>query len=107
MFDIGFSEMVIIAVVTLLVVGPERLPTVARTVGALLGRVRRYANDVKAEVHRELQLDDVRKMQEQLAEQARQLERNVNAEATKAADTLNDGIKTGADEIKRALPPTS
>jgi sec-independent protein translocase protein TatB len=73
MFDIGFSEMVVIAFVALVVIGPERLPAVARTLGTLLGRMRRYTNDVKAEVNRELQLEEVRKMQQDLAAQAKAL----------------------------------
>lgn len=80
MFDIGFSEMVVIAVVALIVVGPERLPGVARTVGALLGRIQRYFNDVKSEVNRELQLEDIRKMQQDLADKARDLERSTQNE---------------------------
>lgn len=80
MFDIGFSEMVVIAVVALIVIGPERLPGVARTAGALLGRIQRYFNDVKSEVNRELQLDDIRKMQQELADKARNLERSAQEE---------------------------
>ena len=93
MFDVGFSEMVVIAIVALIVIGPERLPAVARTVGTLLGRIRRYANDVKAEVNRELQLEDVRKMQQQLAEQARVLEQGANHEVAKVAGTIADSSK--------------
>lgn len=74
MFDVGFSELVVIAIVALIVIGPERLPALARTVGTLLGRIRRYTNEVKAEVNRELQLEEVRKMQRDLAEQAKKLE---------------------------------
>ena len=52
MFDIGFSELVVIGLVALVVIGPERLPRVARTVGHLLGRLQRYVSDVKADIHR-------------------------------------------------------
>ena len=54
MFDIGFSEMMVIAVVALIVIGPERLPKVARTLGHLFGRMQRYVNDVKADICREM-----------------------------------------------------
>ena len=54
MFDIGFSELVVVALVALIVIGPERLPRVARTAGALLGRAQRYINDVKADIQRGL-----------------------------------------------------
>ncbi len=82
MFDIGFSEMVVIAVIALVVVGPARLPGVARTIGALLGRMQRYFNDVKSEVNRELQLEDIRKMQQDLADQARALEQSTEREVS-------------------------
>ncbi|MFY9329413.1 MAG: Sec-independent protein translocase protein TatB [Georgfuchsia sp.] len=80
MFDFGFSEMVVIAMVALIVLGPERLPGVARTVGALMGRMQRYFNDVKSEVNRELQLEDLRKMQQDLAEKARAMEQSAQRE---------------------------
>ena len=71
MFDIGFSELVVIGIVALLVIGPERLPKVARTVGHLLGRAQRYVSDVKADINREMQLDELRKLQAQVNESAR------------------------------------
>ncbi|CAG4883951.1 Sec-independent protein translocase protein TatB [Georgfuchsia toluolica] len=88
MFDIGFSEMVVIAVVALIVLGPERLPGVARTVGALLGRMQRYFNDVKSEVNRELQLEDLRKMQQDLADKARAMEQSVRGELSDVGQTI-------------------
>ena len=99
MFDIGFSELVVIGVVALIVIGPERLPAVARTAGTLLGRLRRYANDVKAEVNRELQLDEVRRMQRDLAEQAAALETRANREIAAVTDSVSSDISTSADEI--------
>ena len=60
MFDIGFSELMVIAVVALIVIGPERLPKVARTLGHLFGRMQRYVNDVKADISREMELDELR-----------------------------------------------
>ena len=62
MFDVGFSELVLIAVVAMIVIGPERLPKVARTAGALLGRMQRYVNNVKSEVEREMQFEDLKKL---------------------------------------------
>src|SRR5215510_11285056 len=59
MFDIGFSELLVIAVVALIVIGPERLPKVARTLGHLFGRMQRYVNDVKADIAREMELEKV------------------------------------------------
>ena len=62
MFDIGFSELMVIGVVALIVIGPERLPKVARTLGHLLGRAQRYVNDVKSDINREIQLDELKKL---------------------------------------------
>ena len=59
MFDIGFSEIVVIAVVALIVIGPERLPKTARTLGHLFGRLQRYVADVKADINREMQLEEL------------------------------------------------
>ncbi len=63
MFDIGFSEIMVIAVVALVVLGPEKLPKTARTLGHLFGRLQRYVSDVKADINRELELDELRKLQ--------------------------------------------
>ena len=62
MIDLGISKLALIGAVALIVIGPERLPKVARTVGALVGRAQRYINDVKAEVSREVELEELRKM---------------------------------------------
>ena len=61
MFDIGFSELLIIGVVALIVIGPERLPKVARTAGHLYGRMQRYVSSVKADISHEIQLDEIRR----------------------------------------------
>jgi sec-independent protein translocase protein TatB len=89
MFDIGFSELVVIAVVALVVIGPERLPTVARTVGALLGRLNRYVSDVKADVEREMRLEEMKKLRAEVEAQAAGIERQVvgELEATRVAAT--------------------
>ena len=63
MFDFGFSELIVIGIVLLVVVGPERLPKVARTAGHLLGRVQRYVSDVKSDIQREMQLEELKKLQ--------------------------------------------
>ncbi|MEK7877009.1 MAG: Sec-independent protein translocase protein TatB, partial [Pseudomonadota bacterium] len=78
MFDIGFSELVVIALVALIVIGPERLPKVARTLGHLLGRMQRYVNDVKADISREMELDELRKLQSTVEEAARSIEQSVH-----------------------------
>ncbi len=97
--------MLVIAIVALIVIGPERLPAVARTVGALLGRFRRYANDVKDEVNRELQLEEVRKMQQQLAEKAMALEQKAKQEIAGASDSIARDLVPEPKEENRILPP--
>jgi sec-independent protein translocase protein TatB len=88
MFDIGFSELMVIGVVALIVIGPERLPKVARTVGLLFGRMQRYVNDVKADISREMQLDELRKLQASMQDAARDFESNVNREVNAAESEL-------------------
>jgi sec-independent protein translocase protein TatB len=80
MFDIGFSEMIIIGVIALIVLGPEKLPRVARTVGHLLGRMQRYVNDVKADINREVELDELRKLQKEMQNTAQSIEQTVKGE---------------------------
>ena len=65
MFELSFGKMMIIAIVALIVLGPEKLPKVARTLGHLLGRARSYANQVKQDIDREMQMDELRKLQQQ------------------------------------------
>lgn len=96
MFDVGFSELMLIAVVALLVLGPERLPRVARTAGHLLGRLQRYVNDVKADIHREMQLEELRKMQQDVESSARAFETSVTKELTSIESNLNRSIEPAA-----------
>ncbi|QNP49724.1 Sec-independent protein translocase protein TatB [Diaphorobacter aerolatus] len=81
MFDIGLSKMALIGVVALVVIGPEKLPKVARTVGTLLGKAQRYVNDVKAEVNRSMELDELRKMKDNVESAARDVEQSVQTSA--------------------------
>jgi sec-independent protein translocase protein TatB len=82
MFDIAFSEILVIAVVALIVIGPERLPKTARTLGVLFGRLQRYVNDVKADISREMELDELRKLKEQVHSAATELHTSMNAAVT-------------------------
>lgn len=70
MFDVSFTELLVIGVVALVVIGPERLPKVARTIGHLVGRAQRYVNDVKSDIQREVELDDLRKLKDQMQDAA-------------------------------------
>ena len=89
MFDVGFSELMLIAVVALVVIGPERLPAVARTLGHLFGRLQRYVNDVKADISREIELDELKNFKNQFEEAAQSVESSVRAQVTGAEATLN------------------
>lgn len=99
MFDIGFSEFFIIGIVALVVLGPERLPRVARTAGHLLGRLQRYVSDVKADISKEMQLEELRKLQSQVEQQVREVERQAN-EATGSVAKEVDGL---SDQMRAAM----
>lgn len=109
MFDIGFTELMVIALVGLIVIGPERLPKVARTAGHLLGRLQRYVSDVKSDINREMQLEELKKLQAQVAEEARAVERQVNDQMKTVETELNQSILASADnkeaEVIEAAKP--
>ena len=93
MFDIGFSELVVIAIVALIVIGPERLPKVARTMGHLFGRMQRYVNDVKSDISREMELDELKKMQSSMEDAARSMRDSV--------DSVNKDVSATGDELNK------
>lgn len=82
MIDIGLSKMALIGAVALIVIGPEKLPRVARTVGTLLGKAQRYVADVKAEVNRSMELDELRKMKDTVESAARDVHQSVQTHAS-------------------------
>lgn len=89
MFDLGFSELMVIALVALIVIGPERLPRVARTMGHLAGRLQRYVADVKADIGREVELDELKKMRDSMQNAASDMQSSVDAELHKTEAELN------------------
>lgn len=89
MIDFGFDKLALIGAVALIVIGPERLPRVARTVGHLLGKAQRYVADVKAEVNRSIELEELKKMKTQFEDAARDVERSVGSEIQQAGADLN------------------
>ena len=99
MFDIGFSEIFIIAVVALIVIGPERLPRVARTLGHLFGRLQRYVAEVKADINREMELDELRKLQSTMQDAAREIEQGVSSQVR----YVENEVKQVEDETKQAV----
>ncbi len=99
MFDIGFSEMIVIAIVALVVIGPERLPRVARTAGLLLGRLQRYVSDVKSDINREIQLDELKKLQSEIRDSARSVEQSLTSGVQEVRQT--------AQSVSESLTPTA
>jgi sec-independent protein translocase protein TatB len=84
MIDFGFDKIALIGAVALIVIGPEKLPKVARTVGHLMGKAQRYVADVKAEVNRSIELDELKKMKTEFEDAARNVEQAVSSEVTSA-----------------------
>ena len=82
MIDLGLSKMALIGAVALIVIGPEKLPKVARTVGTLLGKAQRYVADVKAEVNRSMELDELKKMKDSVEGAARNVENSIQTSAS-------------------------
>lgn len=104
MIDFGFDKLALIGAVALIVIGPERLPRVARTVGHLIGKAQRYVADVKAEVNRSIELEELKKMKTQFEEAARDVERNVNNEIQQASTELNNAFQE-ANPLSEPLAP--
>lgn len=99
MFDVGFSELIVIGVVALVVIGPERLPKVARTVGVLVGRLQRYVSQVKADINREMEMADLGKVKQEFESAARSFQTEVES---KAADVERE-IRDAQAQIDRDL----
>ncbi|HEY8068860.1 MAG TPA: Sec-independent protein translocase protein TatB [Burkholderiales bacterium] len=96
MFDVGFSELVVIGLVALIVIGPERLPRVARTIGHLAGRLQRYVADVKADINREVELEELHKMKDSVQEAVTGIETSLQGELNKAETELNAAAESAA-----------
>lgn len=99
MFDIGFSEIFVIAVVALIVIGPERLPRVAKTLGHLFGRMQRYVTEVKADINREIELDELRKLQSTMQDAARSIEQSVNSQV----NFIESEVKQAETEVQKQV----
>jgi sec-independent protein translocase protein TatB len=89
MIDFGFDKLALIGAVALIVIGPEKLPKLARTVGHLVGKAQRYVADVKAEVNRSIELEELKKMKSQFENAARDVEQSVQQEVNSAQSSLN------------------
>lgn len=92
MIDLGLSKLALIGVVALVVIGPERLPRVARMVGTLFGRAQRYINEVKQEVRREIELEELRKMHEEVQEAASSFEQDLKQEFSQVESEITSAF---------------
>jgi sec-independent protein translocase protein TatB len=99
MFDIGASEILVIGVVALIVIGPERLPRVAKTLGLLFGRMQRYVGEVKADISREIELDELRKLKATMQDAARSIEQTVSTQV----NYIDSEIKQAGTEIQKEV----
>ncbi|MFZ2541370.1 MAG: Sec-independent protein translocase protein TatB [Gallionella sp.] len=90
MFDFSFPELMVVLVVALIIIGPERLPKVARTLGYLWGRAQRYVNGVKSDIERDMAVEEFR-----------QLQQNVQAEASAAAQSLQQAAQTADQQMQK------
>jgi sec-independent protein translocase protein TatB len=98
MFDLGFTEMLLIAAVALLVLGPERLPKAARALGEWVGRMQRYVNDVKSDINREIELSELRKFHDDVKGAASSFENTIRSEVASVESSFTDPF---------ALPPAA
>ncbi len=117
MIDFGLDKIALIGAVALIVIGPEKLPKVARTVGHLFGKAQRYVSDVKAEVNRSIELDELKKMKSQFEDAARGVQDTVRSEVNSASESFNSewseatqGLNDGSHNATSAhsydpLPP--
>ncbi|MBU6259702.1 MAG: Sec-independent protein translocase subunit TatB [Burkholderiales bacterium] len=116
MIDFGFDKIALIGAVALIVIGPEKLPRVARTMGALFGKAQRYVAEVKAEVNRSIELEELRNMKTHFEDAAREVQRTVRTEVEQAGAAIQDewrsatagiGARAGAADAAAIdpLPP--
>jgi len=103
MFDFSLAELVVVMVVALIVIGPERLPKVARTLGHLYGRAQRYVNGVKADISRDMAMDDYRQLQQKIEAEASALQQSVQ-QAAQAVDQQVQQINQAVAEPLHDAP---
>ena len=111
MIDLGISKLALIGAVALIVIGPERLPRVARTLGTLIGKAQRYVSDVKAEVSRSMELDELKKMKETVESAAKDVSQSVQTNAAdfekswaEATGTASEGLSDYRPALTEAVP---
>ena len=114
MFDIGASEIFVIGVVALIVIGPERLPRVAKTLGHLFGRLQRYVSEVKSDINREIELEELRTLKATMQDAARTIEQSVtsqvnyiDSEVKQAGAAVQKQVESSKQEIESAAAPVT
>ncbi|HLX23001.1 MAG TPA: Sec-independent protein translocase protein TatB [Usitatibacter sp.] len=112
MFDFGFSKLLLLGIVALVVIGPERLPRVARTMGHLYGRLQRYVTQVKADIHREMEAADLGKMKTELESAARSFQsevesnvRSIESEARETQSSIEKALDVQAPAANETATP--
>jgi sec-independent protein translocase protein TatB len=103
--DIGLSKMALIGAVALIVIGPEKLPRVARTVGMLLGKAQRYVSDVKAEVNRSMELDELRKMKDTVEGAARDVGQSIQTQASDFQKSWSSDADSSVSALSADVAP--
>ena len=107
MIDLGIEKLMVIGAVALIVIGPEKLPRVARTVGTLLGKAQRYVADVKSEVNRSIELEELKKMKESVESAARDVESSIRTGASEFEKQWSEATDTaGSTSEALAAPPS-
>jgi sec-independent protein translocase protein TatB len=99
MFDIGITKLAIVGGIALIVIGPEKLPGLARTLGTLLGRARRYVADVKEEVNRSVDLEALRQMKDTVQTAAQSVEASIQSSAQEVQKTWTAATYSGAEAV--------
>lgn len=109
MFDVSFSELLLIGVIALIVIGPERLPKVARTIGHLVGRAQRYVSDVKTDIQREIELDSLTDLKSQMEDAAKSVKSSMedaSASLRKPLDDAQQALKDASASVDTLVKDT-
>jgi sec-independent protein translocase protein TatB len=107
MIDFGFDKLALISAVALIVIGPEKLPRLARTLGHLAGKLQRYVSDVKADINREIELEELRKMRDSMQQAASEFQSSVQSEVSKTEAELNQtaaDLNKAVEDVARDKP---
>lgn len=108
MFGLSFGELFVIGMVALIVIGPERLPKVARTVGHLVGRAQRYVNDVKSDIQREVDIQEISKIKNEMQSSLQDMKSSFEDTAKSLrnpVEQLEQELTSAGDQVRQTLSP--